>query len=249
MTRKKISRIILLILVMVIVSIGDGSVDAATKIALSSESEEIPVGKSVTLSLKGATGSVKWSTSNSKVVSVNSKGRIKALKKGTAVVKATYKKKEYVCNVRVISNFDFMYKLIREKGVVNSNGYKTIFKETPNRMYSLTYIKEKKEFEFKYMYDGAKKTYLITIIIPRNGAHTVPTQVMYINNTNGSYFYGEADISRANYSKTYKVPLKVTKASGKNQAAYEKNANEVVLKAFDAWNKIIKINNLGFTKY
>lgn len=249
MTRKKINRILVILVMMMIFAINKSNVDAAGKIKMSSENEVLPIGKSVTLSLNGATGTVKWSTSDKNIVNVTSKGRIKALKKGTAKITATYNKKQYVCNVQVITNFDNMFNMIRDTGTVNSNGYKSILKEFDNRMYSLTYIKDKREFEFKYLYDDSKATYVVVITIPRNGARIVPMQITYVNNKNGAYFYGKADIRRSLYSKTYNVPLEVTKASGRYYRAYVKNTNIACRRAFAAWNSIIGINNLGFKKY
>lgn len=55
-----------------------------------------------TLKLKGAVAKkVKWSTSNKKVATVSTKGKVTARTKGTAKIKAAYKKKKYTCTVTV----------------------------------------------------------------------------------------------------------------------------------------------------
>ena len=66
----------------------------ATKLSLN-------VGKSATLTLKGATAKVTWKTSNSKIAAVNQKGLVLAKKKGTAVVSAVHNGKTYKCTVTV----------------------------------------------------------------------------------------------------------------------------------------------------
>lgn len=248
--KKKLNSLLLLFLMIVaIVGILGKDVNAATNIKLNSENVELAIGSATQLNLEGAKGTVKWTTSDKTIATVTSKGKVKAIKKGNATITATYKKVKYSCNVKVITNFDNMFNKIRDEGIKNANGYKSILKEFDDRMYSLTYIKDKKEFEFKYMYDYSDATYVVTITIPRNGAKIVPVDIMYINNKKGSYFYGKASIRRSLYSKTYNVPLEVTKASGKYYSAYVKKTNIAVRKAFAAWNSIVKIKKLGFKNY
>ena len=43
-----------------------------------------------------------WKTSNKKVVRVTSKGKVKAVKRGTAKVTVSYKSKKYTCKIRVV---------------------------------------------------------------------------------------------------------------------------------------------------
>lgn len=68
---------------------------------LSATSLNLGVGKTKTLTLKGAVSTVKWKTSDSKIVSVNQKGLVKGKKKGTAVITATHAGKTYKCTVKV----------------------------------------------------------------------------------------------------------------------------------------------------
>ncbi|MBQ5473642.1 MAG: Ig-like domain-containing protein, partial [Lachnospiraceae bacterium] len=72
-------------------------------------------GKSTTLTVKKGSkkvSGVKWSTSNKKVATVSSKGKVTAKKKGTATITAKVSKKSYKCKVTVkaketTSGFDF----------------------------------------------------------------------------------------------------------------------------------------------
>lgn len=82
-------------------------VNAAAKIKLSAKSVTLTVGKTKTLTLKQGkkkVKGVKWKTSNKKVATVSSSGKIKAKKVGKANITATYKKKKYVCKVTVKAN-------------------------------------------------------------------------------------------------------------------------------------------------
>lgn len=59
------------------------------------------IGQTYTLKLNGIEGTAKWSSSNKSVVAVNTKGKIRGVKKGTATVSATVGDKTYACKVTV----------------------------------------------------------------------------------------------------------------------------------------------------
>lgn len=61
----------------------------------------LKVGKSEQLTIPKTKKKIKWSSSNKKVVKVNKKGKITALRKGSAIVKARKGNKKYVCKVKV----------------------------------------------------------------------------------------------------------------------------------------------------
>ncbi len=75
-------------------------VDAATKKALNITNITMSKGQSRKLRVSGA-DKVTWKSSKKSVVTVNKKGKIKARRKGTAVITATADGKKYRCNVTV----------------------------------------------------------------------------------------------------------------------------------------------------
>ncbi len=83
------------------------SVEAKAKPKLAVKSRTMTVGQSYKLKLKNVSSKakVKWKTSKKSVVAITSKKgntvTLKAKKKGTAVVTATYKKKTYKCRITV----------------------------------------------------------------------------------------------------------------------------------------------------
>ena len=93
----------ILILALCIPLISPATAFAATTIKLNKTKLELHEGESYTLKLKGASGTVKWSSSKKSVATVSSKGKVKAVKEGKATITATYKNKTYKCAVTVIS--------------------------------------------------------------------------------------------------------------------------------------------------
>ena len=63
-------------------------------VSISAKELSLTKGQSAALSVKNNRKKVKWASSDKKVASVNGKGKIKALKRGTAVVTAAVGKKK-----------------------------------------------------------------------------------------------------------------------------------------------------------
>ena len=108
MKKMKKSLAFVLALILVFTVIPTQSAQAAVKI--NKTKATIYVGKTVQLKLSGAS-SVKWSTSNKKVATVTSKGKVKGIKAGTATITATNKatKKSYTCKITVKKTKSFGY--------------------------------------------------------------------------------------------------------------------------------------------
>ena len=82
--------------------IQSASINAATKVKINKKTASIYVGETVQLKIKGTKKKVKWKSSNKKVATVTSKGKVKGIKKGTAKITATVSKKKYTCKVTVV---------------------------------------------------------------------------------------------------------------------------------------------------
>jgi hypothetical protein len=76
-------------------------VSASTAAKLNKKSITVNVKKTYTLKLTGASGKVKWSSSNKKIATVSSKGVVKGVKKGSCKITAKAGKKSYTCKVTV----------------------------------------------------------------------------------------------------------------------------------------------------
>lgn len=78
----------------------------ASTIKLNKTKLTLNEGKTYTLKLTGTTKTVKWSTSNKEVATVSSKGVVKAVKHGTAIITAKVSNKKYECKVTVKEVFN-----------------------------------------------------------------------------------------------------------------------------------------------
>ena len=92
---------IMLTLVLSISMIPTINVSAAKKVKLNKTKATIYVGKTVTLKLKNNKAKVKWNSSNKKVATVTSKGKVKGKKAGKATITAKVGKKKYKCKITV----------------------------------------------------------------------------------------------------------------------------------------------------
>lgn len=94
-----------IISVLMITSVLTVNVSAAAKPKLSSTSLTMLVGSGKTLKVTGARDSVTWSSSDTSVCSVSSKGKVKAKSTGTAKICAKVGNKKLYCKVKVVESY------------------------------------------------------------------------------------------------------------------------------------------------
>lgn len=102
---KKLSMLLLTLLLVVGLSVPPITVDAKPKTKLSTTKTTVYKGDTKTIKLKNNTKKVKWSVSNKNIVKIvkknNKQVKIKAMNAGTTYVKAKVGKKTYKCKVVV----------------------------------------------------------------------------------------------------------------------------------------------------
>lgn len=98
---KNLFRICMVVAMIIgILAFTGNDISAATKQSLNITNISMAKGQSRKLNVSGAK-KIQWKSSKKSVVTVNKKGKIKAKKKGTAVITATVEGKKYRCNVTV----------------------------------------------------------------------------------------------------------------------------------------------------
>lgn len=92
---------VVLVVMMMVTLVLPASAATKTKVSLNKTSATIYIGGNVTLKLNGASGKIKWTTSNKKVATVSKKGKVTAKKAGSATITAKNGKKTYKCKLTV----------------------------------------------------------------------------------------------------------------------------------------------------
>lgn len=77
------------------------TVQAASKVKISKTKASLEKGSTLQLKISGTKKKVQWSTSSSKIATVNSKGKVTAKKAGTATITAKVDGKKYRCKITV----------------------------------------------------------------------------------------------------------------------------------------------------
>lgn len=98
--RKKITRLLMFIMVIMVALIPASNVQAAT-VKLNKTAVTLYEGKTVTLKMQGTSKKVTWKTSKKTVATVSTKGVVTAKKAGTATITAKVGNKTYKCKVTV----------------------------------------------------------------------------------------------------------------------------------------------------
>ena len=97
---KKSKKLFMMLLVCLLVSMAVMPISASAA-KLNKKSITLNVGKTYTLKTAGIKGKITWSSNKKSIATVSSKGVVKAVKKGTAVITAKYGKKKLTCKVTV----------------------------------------------------------------------------------------------------------------------------------------------------
>ena len=98
-----ISSSLIIVTPTLIPSLPTSNIVQAASVKISSTKKTLYVGSKYTLKIKGTKKRVKWTTSNKKVATVTSKGKVTAKKKGTATITAKVGNKKYKCKITVKS--------------------------------------------------------------------------------------------------------------------------------------------------
>ena len=103
--KKYVKKLMAMLMVMLlVVTMAAPATVSAAPVRLNKSSVTVLVGKTYQLKVKGTKKKAKWSSSNKKVATVNSKGVITGRKAGTVKVTAKIGKKKYTCKVKIKVN-------------------------------------------------------------------------------------------------------------------------------------------------
>lgn len=103
--------------------VGTNEVVQAANVKLSKSSLKLYVGKSATLKVSGTKSKAKWSSSNKRVATVTSKGKVTAKKAGNVTISAKVGKKTLKCKVAVKESSSLKGKTVKEAINTINNWY------------------------------------------------------------------------------------------------------------------------------
>ena len=105
-----------------------------------------------------AKGTVKWTSSNKKIATIDKKGNVKGIKAGTVTIKGTSKKYKGTCKMKVLSyyenykaipDFGAMFGVLRKSRAVDDMGVVVVKYKVKNnktaKSYLVTYVKKLKK--------------------------------------------------------------------------------------------------------
>ena len=98
---KKIIKIVVVFLVAICMSLIIQTKSYAANIEINRTKKNLSVGAEYSLRITGTNKTVKWTSSNKKVATISSKGRVKAKKKGTAEITAKVDGQILKCKIKV----------------------------------------------------------------------------------------------------------------------------------------------------
>lgn len=218
---KKIKKVLILVftLVLSISMIPTINVSAAKKVKLNKTKATIYVGKTVTLKLKNNKKKVKWSSSNKKVATVSSKGKVKAKRVGKVTITAKVGKKRWDCKITVKKKKVSTKNNNNTNNNSNNNGYSN--KDENNKEEGATnkqptledlvnYINTNGLTDrngYKYIYDTASGS-----ILRLTQVKVISNNILEFYNDNDSAYGGTLVIMRVDFS-TGNVSLDVTEDS------------------------------------
>jgi hypothetical protein len=99
---KKLNAVLLVFMMLFTVAASTAEADAAS-VRLNKKSVTLETGQSAKLKVKGSKRTVKWKSSNKKIVKVTKKGKVTAKKAGKATITAKVGKKKLKCKVTVVA--------------------------------------------------------------------------------------------------------------------------------------------------
>lgn len=230
--------------------------------SLSKTSLTMCVGKTATLTLKNTKQSVKWSSSNTKIATVSSSGKITAKATGTATIYAKVLNKTYNCKVKVLSATAYKYYSNRElvKQYVMKYGADTESdtKIVPTSHADSTNPNYYSELEYDPEWD--------TLTFSTNSLIGEKTFIFSINlDSTSSFIYMMADESTEDFSMAIAEEVKPSSITKDTNLTFmiisttnddvQKLSNEEMHKTLTLLEEVLKntvnlsLADIGFTKY
>lgn len=236
---------------------------------LSKSSATIYVNKTLQLKVSGTTQKVTWSTSNKKVATVTSKGKVTAKAAGKANITAKINGVKFVCKVTVKKAStgttakqkanQTLKNYIQSKGYTNSDGNKFIvtYDTVEGTKFQCGIVYDRKNNKFNYVITAQNNTKgfisTMTMITSLNPS-TAKNEFIYVEDAGG--FMMKANIDMSSYKTNSKLKFTVAKTEGGTTSYTNMNnaANALLQSGMRGWSQLAKtagvsMKSLGFSSY
>ncbi|MFQ9514440.1 MAG: leucine-rich repeat protein [Eubacterium sp.] len=227
---------------------------------ISNSSITLKEGNTKKLKVTKGKGSVKWSTSNKKVATINSNGTITAKGVGTAIITASYHGYKMKCTVTVKKNQALSYNNLRDYILENGrlNGDYDYFinrtESSTNSQYGIVYNEGDNSFDFvmSWTYKTTRTSIQMKIYLD-NPSKAYVTYVM----ADDYYEYGvqaKKTFDVKTYNNDTEYTYSVSDTVGMNNSDVNEVANSSFKMAMAGWQIILKdagssFGKLGFENY
>ena len=125
---KKVFKVLAVMLILaiaapIITPIADTAITAqAATVKLNKTKLNLDVGEVSTLKITGTKKTVKWTSSNKKIATINKEGKVKGIKRGTATITAEVAGKKYTSKVSVVNRSLYPISENGKEGFINKTG-------------------------------------------------------------------------------------------------------------------------------
>lgn len=236
---------------------------------LSKSSATIYVNKTLQLKVSGTSQKVKWSTSNKKVATVSSKGKVTAKATGKANITANINGVKLVCKVTVKKAStstsakqkanQTLKNYIQSNGYTNSDGDKFIvtYDTVSGTEFQCGIVYNRKTNQFNYIIaaENDAKGFISTLMmITSLNPTTAKTEFIYAEDAGG--FMMKANFNMSSYKTNSTLKFTVTKTEGGTTSYTNMNnaANGLLQSGMRGWSQLAKkagvsMKSLGFSSY
>lgn len=222
---------------------------------INATSKTVLTGKTTTLKVTGTSSKAKWSSSNKKIVTVTSKGKVTAKKAGTATITAKVNGKTLKCTVKVV-NKGLNTKSIR---LIKNNTYtlKTYglsnvkWSSSNNQILTVTSkgkVTAKKKGTAKIYAKSGKSTYTCTVSVTYEadpGWQIIGGNTYYYSNDGEKYIGWHTIDGRKYYFNSVGI---LSSYTGIDVSSYQKEIDWINVKKDNIDFAIIRAAYRGYTK-
>lgn len=242
---------------------GVSMIAGLSKLKLNKSALTLAKGKTYSLKLNNTSLAPKWTSNNTGVATVSSKGIVTAKSKGTATITASLGGRKFTCKITVSvpatvpAGINKLKNYITTYGQVNSEGNKVIEFDYNENSWVIVYEASKKRFEFLCFADMDEiNTQSVMAMYVNAGTlnYVNPEFIFFVRDVDAG-FRATARFKASTYTSKTNVRFNIIEATHDNLPDIQELGNANLNLAFVGWQALletevgISLKNIGFTSY